>query len=279
MTSRLPPRLRRRLLVPLGALAVLVTLAIAAPWLSSTPPNAIPADGVITSLPPTVEHPFGTDPSGRDVLSRVLHGTRVSLGVALMSVTIATTVGALFGAVAGWIGGAVDALCMRLLDVAMAIPRLLLLLSVSALWGALPLTGLVLLLGLTGWYEVARLVRGDVRALRTRDFVMAARAAGVRERRILHRHVVPHLWPTLVVTATLGVAHTIALEAGLSYLGLGVQPPQASWGTILSDGSGLAATHWWLTLFPGLVVVAAVLTCNALGDALREALAPRQVAA
>ncbi len=270
---------RRRTLVPLLALACFVVLALGAPWLAPAPPNAIPADGLIQSLPPTVEHPFGTDPLGRDVLSRMLHGARVSLSVAFLSVALASLVGTTYGAAAGWIGGRVDALCMRLLDVALAVPRLLVLLLMSALWGTLPLHTLVLLLGLTGWYDVARLVRSDVRGLRERDFVLAARATGVREARILWRHVVPHVWPTLVVTATLGVANTIALEAGLSFLGLGVQPPDASWGTILRDGQLPGGARWWLTVFPGAALVLAVLTCNALGDALRESFAPRQVAA
>lgn len=266
------------MLIPVGALVCFAVLALFAPWLAPVPPNAIPADGLIQSLPPSVEHPFGTDPVGRDVLSRLLHGARVSLSVAFLSVALASLVGTTYGAAAGWIGGRVDALCMRLLDVALAVPRVLLLLMVLAFWGTVPLPTLVLLLGLTGWYDVARLVRSDVRALRDRDFVLAARATGVREARILWRHVVPHVWPTLVVTATLGVANAIALEAGLSYLGLGVQPPDASWGTMLSDGNIPGGARWWLTLFPGTAIVLAVLACNALGDALRESLAPRQVA-
>ncbi len=268
-----------RLVIPLASLVALAAVAVAAPWLSPFPPNEIPAEGIIASLAPTLSHPFGTDSAGRDVLSRVLDGARVSLGVALLSVLLASTVGTLYGAASGWIGGIIDAACMRVLDVLMSIPRLLVLLCVAALWGALPLTGIVLLLGLTGWYDVARLVRADVQGLRSREFVLAARATGVREARILWQHVLPHVLPTLAVTATLGVAHTIAFEAGLSYLGLGVQPPQASWGSILSDGTALGIGRWWVTVFPGLAIVGAVLVCNALGDALREALAPRQVAA
>lgn len=280
-----PARLRhaaatRRVVVPFIALLVLGALALLAPWLSLAPPNAIPADGVISSLEPSMTHPFGTDPLGRDVLSRIIYGTRVSLGIAMLSVLLATTVGAAYGALAGWIGGLADGAAMRLLDVAMSVPRLLVLLCVSALWDGLEITGLVLMLGLTGWYDIARLVRGEVRTLRTRDFVSAARASGVHEARILMRHVIPHVWPIIAVTATLGIANTISLEAGLSFLGLGVQPPDASWGTMLADNRGaLGAARWWLTLFPGLAVVTTVLACNALGDALRDALVPGQVAA
>lgn len=278
-TPHRTPQRRRGLHIPLAAVLTLLLLAIAAPMLAPWSPDAIPDEGVIRSVAPTAAHPFGTDAVGRDVLSRVLHGARVSLGVAFLSVTLATTLGTLFGALAGWAGGVVDTVCMRLLDVAMAVPRLLVLLCVSALWGALPLLGLVLLLGLTGWYDIARLVRGEVQSLRQRDFVLAARATGIGEHRILWRHVAPHLWPTLVVAASLGVANTIALESGLSFLGLGVQPPQASWGAILSGANGLGMAQWWLITFPGLAIVGSVLACNALGDALRDTLTPRQLAA
>lgn len=269
----------RRVVVPLLALLVLGTLALVAPWLSLASPNAIPTAGVISSLEPSMTHPFGTDPLGRDVLSRIIYGTRISLGIAMLSVLLATTVGVAYGALAGWLGGIIDGAAMRLLDVAMSVPRLLVLLCVATLWDGVEVSGLVLLLGLTGWYDIARLVRGEVRTLRSRDFVSAARASGVREARILMRHVIPHVWPIIAVTATLGIANTIALEAGLSFLGLGVQPPNASWGTMLADNRGaLGAARWWLTLFPGLAVVTTVLACNALGDALRDALAPGQVA-
>jgi peptide/nickel transport system permease protein len=278
MTSpaRLVPR-HQRIVVPSIALLVLAGLALAAPWLASVPPNAIPEDGLILSLPPSATHPFGTDPLGRDVLSRVLHGARVSLAIAVLSVALSCLLGLLYGATSGWCGGRADAVASRLLDVAMSVPRLLLLLVVASLWGPLSLGWLVLLLGVTGWFHVARLIRSEVRTLREREFVLAARAIGVREVRILWRHVVPHVWPTLAVSATLGVAHTIALEAGLSYLGLGVQPPEASWGTLLSDGAVPGVGRWWLTLFPGAAIAIAVLAGNALGDALRDTLARRQV--
>ena len=153
------------------------------------------------------------------------------------------------------------------------------LLAITALWDRLELVSLILLIGCTGWYDVARIVRGEIRALLGRDFIVAAEASGVGRSRVFWRHLLPHLLPVLAVTATLGVANTIALEAGLSYLGLGVQPPQASWGTIMSDGAAVIDSHWWLTVFPGLAVIMAILACNALGDALRDAFAPEQVPA
>jgi peptide/nickel transport system permease protein len=279
MNGALRSRARlRRVAPPALALLVLAGLALAAPWLASVPPNEIPSDGLL-SRPPSLAHPFGTDPLGRDVLSRVLHGARVSLSVAVLSVALSCLLGTVYGATSGWCGGWIDTVATRVLDVVLAVPRVMLLLVVAALWGPLSLPWLVLLLGLTGWFDVARLIRSEVRTLREREFVLAARATGVRGVRILWRHVVPHVWPTLAVTATLGVAHTVALEAGLSLLGLGVQPPQASWGTLLTDGAVPGIGRWWLTLFPGIAIVSAVLAGNALGDALREPVAPSQVGA
>lgn len=270
----------RRVLVPLALLGALISLALAAPWLSPAPPNEIAVSGLAATAPPSWAHPFGLDTYGRDVLSRVLHGARVSLAVATLSVTLAALVGVVYGTFAAWAGGWVDAALMRLLDVALSTPRLLLLLCVTALWGTVSVTGLVLLLGVTGWFDIARLVRGEVRAILTRDFTAAARATGVPAPRLLWRHVTPHLIPTLAVWATLAVANAIALEAGLSYLSLGVQPPHASWGNILLEAtSGFVRANWWMVLFPGLAIVITALACNALGDALRDQFAPRQVGA
>ena len=176
-------------------------------------------------------------------------------------------------------GGAVERLLMRGLDVALSIPRLLLLLAVTAFWNKLPLGALIVLLGTTGWFDVARLVRGEIQALVQREYVLAARATGVGRFRLLARHLLPHLVPLLIVSATLNVASTIGLEAGLSYLGLGVQPPTPSWGTILNEGSGLIYSQWWVTFFPGLAIIASVLACHTLGDALRDLFSLDQVPA
>jgi peptide/nickel transport system permease protein len=277
--ARVAGALPRRLRLPLLFVGLLVAVALAAPLLAPHAPR-VPDDVVaLRNLAPRADHPFGTDQLGRDVLSLVLHGARVSLAFAVGSVLVSLTLGTGYGALAALRGGLADRLLMRALDVALALPRLLLLLAVTAFWGPLPLPALVALVGATGWFDIARLVRGDVQALLTRDFVLAARALGVPTPRLFARHVAPHLLPTLAVTATLGVAHTIALEAGLSYLGLGIQPPLASWGTILSDGAGVVDAQWWLTAFPGLATVIAVLACNALGDALRDTFAPAQVGA
>lgn len=273
------PRRRKNWRLPLAFVVVLVLIAVLAPVLSPYPPGQPKNYDDLLYLSPSASHPFGTDGLGRDVLARVIYGSRVSLSLAFASVSLALILGTCYGAVAGMVGGVVDRVLMRGLDVALSIPRLLLLLAVTAFWNALPIYALILLLGTTGWFDVARLVRGEIQALVKRDFIVAARATGVGRLRLLSRHLLPHLVPLLIVSATLNVAGTIALEAGLSYLGLGVQPPHPSWGTILNDGSGLIDSQWWLTLFPGLAIIAAVLACHTLGDALRERFSLDQVPA
>ncbi len=265
--------------VPLALVLLLVMVAVFAPLIAPYPLTLQPDYDAIKNWPPSGAHPFGTDGFGRDVLSRVIYGSRISLTLACAAVFLALLLGTCYGAVAGLVGGAVDRWLMRLLDVALSIPRLLLLLAVTAFWGALPLSALIVLLGTTGWFDVARLVRGEVQSIAQRDFILAAHAGGVPRRRMLGKHLLPHLLPLLVVSATLNVAGTIALEAGLSYLGLGVQPPADSWGRIINEGAGVIGAQWWLTLFPGLAIVTAVLACHALGDALRDLFAMDQVPA
>lgn len=227
--------------------------------------------------PPSLDHPFGTDQASRDVLARVLVGARVSLSVAALSVLISATIGTLYGLVAGYVGGALDAAMMRLIDALLSIPRVLLLIAVLALWYPVPLTGLIALLGLTGWFGVSRLVRAEVRASRNTEYVFAAHALGAGHWRVMLRHLLPNVLAPVIVAATLGVGNVIVLEAGLSYLGVGVQQPLPSWGSIFLDGSGSFATAWWVALFPGIAIVATVLAFNVLGDALRDLLDPRQV--
>lgn len=227
--------------------------------------------------PPSAAHPFGTDEASRDVFARVLLGARVSLSVAALSVLISITIGTLYGLVAGYAGGRVDSALMRLIDAMLSIPRVLLLLAVLALWYPVPVTGLILLLGLTGWFGVSRLVRAEVRVARNRDFISAARALGASHARIMLRHLLPNVLAPVIIAATLGVGNVIVLEAGLSYLGIGVQQPLPSWGSIFLDGSASMATAWWVALFPGLAIVITVLAFNVLGDSLRDLLDPRQV--
>lgn len=257
-------------------LALLVLLALLAPWLAPYDPTAQPDIIALQSLPPSLAHPFGTDEFSRDVLSRVIFGARISLAVAALSTLVATTLGTAYGAAAGYVGGTVDGILMRLVDAGLAVPRVLLLIVVVALWGALPIPALAILLGATGWFGVSRLVRGQVLALREREFVVAARALGAGGPRVLLRHILPNVLPTIIVAAALGVGQVVVLEAGLSYLGLGVQPPAASWGSIIQDGADQVAQLWWISLFPGLMIVITALAATALGDALERALDPRR---
>jgi peptide/nickel transport system permease protein len=257
-------------------LVVLVT-ALCAPLLAPYDPT-VQLDIVrLAARPPSLAHPFGTDTFSRDVLSRMIYGARISLAIAFVAVTLSMTFGILIGAVAGFAGGAIDALLMRIVDAALSIPRLLLLIVVVALWGDVGVPALTLLLAGTGWFGVSRLVRAETLAVRDRDFVIAARALGTAPTRILTRHVLPNVVAPGLVAAALAIGNVILLEAGLSYLGIGVRPPTASWGGVIQEGAERVSDLWWLTLFPGLAILVTVFACNALGDALREALDPRQL--
>lgn len=258
--------------VALAFLMLLVLLAIVARFVAPYDPIHQPLEDTLKNLPPSLAHPFGTDQYNRDVLSRVIYGARVSLGVGVFAVLVSATVGTLYGALAGFFGGAVDSIAMRFVDVALAVPRVLIVIIVVALWHNLGALHLVLLLGLTGWLSLSRLVRAHVLTLAGRDFALAARALGVTRWRVLWRHVLPNVSSTIIVAAALGVGNVIALEAGLSYLGIGVPPPDASWGNIMRDGMETFTTAWWTVLFPGLAITMTVLASNALGDALRDAL-------
>lgn len=257
-------------------LAALVIAALLAPWIAPYDPNAQPDIVGLKDLAPSLRHPFGTDPYSRDVLSRVLFGARISLSVGALATAIAMTLGTAYGAIAGYVGGIIDTVLMRVVDALLAIPRVLLLVALVALWHTLPLWMLIVVLGATGWFGVSRLVRAQVLAIRERDYVRAAEALGVPGWRILVRHVLPNVLPTVIVAATLGIGQVILLEAGLSYLGLGVQPPTASWGNIIQDGADQVATLWWVSLFPGLLIVTTAIACTALGDALEAALDPHR---
>jgi peptide/nickel transport system permease protein len=258
-------------------IVVLYTVALFANVLAPYDPNAQRDVVAGKENPPSAQHPFGTDNFARDVLSRMLHGARISLSVATLAVLLSATIGIAYGLVAGYAGGRVDALMMRLLDALLSIPRLLLLMAVLATWGRAPLGALIVLLGVTGWFAVSRLVRAEAHSLRRRDFVVAAHALGARPHEIILRHLLPNVLAPVIVAATLGIANVIILEAGLSYLGIGTREPTASWGSILRDGSDAFGTAWWLMLFPGLAIVVTVLAFNTVGDALRDALDPRQL--
>ena len=262
------------------ALVVLLLVALSAvfaPVLAPYDPERQLDIERLHSQPPSAAHPFGTDPVSRDVLSRLIYGSRVSLAVGLGSVALAMSFGIAVGIVAGYLGGAVDAVLMRLVDAAISVPRLLVLIMVAALWGRLGIVPLTLLMAGTGWFTVSRLVRAETLALRDREFVLAARALGVPTPRLLVRHVLPNVIAPALVAAALSIANVILLEAALSYLGIGIETPAASWGTIIQEGAERVAELWWLTLFPGLAILVTVFACNALGDALRDAFDPRHL--
>lgn len=257
-------------------LAVIALAALLAPWLTPYDPTQ-PLDMAAGAQPPSAAHWLGTDLASRDLLSRLLFGARVSLGISVVAVAVATIVGTAWGAVAGYAGGWVDRVLMHVVDAGLAIPRILLLLGIVALWGTLSTTSLVLLLGLTGWFGASRLVRAEVRATRERDFAIAARASGASPSRVLVRHVLPHAMTPMLVAATLGVGQVVIVEAGLAFLGYGVAPPAASWGSLIGDGRDALGTAWWISVFPGIALSATILAINVLGDRLRAALGAHQL--
>jgi ABC-type dipeptide/oligopeptide/nickel transport system permease subunit len=261
-----------------GTILLLALLALAAPIVARHDPFGI---DLINSLqPPSPQHWFGTDIQGRDVWARLVYGARVSLSVGIISQGIALTLGVILGLIAGYYGRWVDELVMRLADVTLAFPTLLLLIAlVAALQPSLPVVFATI--GLVGWAGMARLVRGQVLVVRELEFVQAERALGAGDIRILIRHILPSVVAPVVIAATLGVAGAIMAESSLSFLGLGVQPPTPSWGSMIADGRDLYQLRHapWTSVFPGLAIGAAVLGFNLLGDALRDALDPRAVRA
>ena len=261
-------RSSRAALVVLG---IIVLAGVLAPLIAPYDPSAQPDIVAMKDLPPSLAHPFGTDPYSRDVLSRVLYGARLSLLIGVLATIVSLTIGVAYGAIAGYAGGLVDTFMMRVLDALLSIPRLLLLIGILVAWPRFSVGALVLFLGFTGWFGLSRIVRGQVLALKHAEFVTAAQALGASRRRILWRHLLPNLVSPIVVAATLGVAHVIVLEAGLSYLGIGVPQPLASWGNIIQDGSDQVATLWWMSLFPGLFMVLTVMTLNILAESLNDA--------
>ncbi|MEO7040442.1 MAG: ABC transporter permease [Gemmatimonadaceae bacterium] len=262
--------------IALFALLAMYVLSALAPWLATHDPIALLPQAFVNH-PPTRELLFGTDFVGRDVFSRVLYGTRLSLSIALLATIVSIVLGTTYGLIAGFVGGALDTAMIRLLDAFLAIPRIVLLIAISALWAPLSVTSLVLILGLTAWFGTSRLVRAEVLSLKGRDMVAAARALGASDLAIVRRHVLPNVLTPVIVSATLGVAGVIINEATLSFLGIGISDPAPSLGNIIRDGSPFIATAWWVALFPGLALVITAMAYNLAGDGLRDALDPRQV--
>jgi peptide/nickel transport system permease protein len=247
-------------------------LAMLAPWISPYDPDDINVKAIL--LEPSAQHWMGTDGLGRDVLSRMLYGGRISLLVGLVAVGISTAIGILLGALAGYYRGWVDTLIMRLVDVMLSIPSFFLILAVIAFLTP-SIYNVMIVIGLTSWMGVTRLVRAEFLSLSSREFVQAARTLGAKDARLIFSHLLPNSLTPIIVSSVLGVAGAVLLESGLSFLGLGVQAPQASWGNILSDGKNYIQFAWWLSLFPGLAILMTVLGYNLLGEGLRDALDPR----
>ncbi len=260
-------------------LALIGLAAVAAPLVSRGDPTAqgdVAATRFVRPFATDAHgafHPLGTDRFGRDVWTRLVYGARISLGVGVLAVALSIAIGVAVGAVAGYWGGPVRALLMGLTDLTLAVPRVVLLLLLAALWR--PSAALVIVvLGLTGWMSVARLVHGEVRALAARPFVEGARALGAARLGVLWRHILPNALTPVIVAAALGVGNAIMLEAGLSFLGLGVQPPTASWGNMIASGRDTLVNAPWVATAPGFALVLVVVACTLLGDAVQDALEP-----
>jgi len=271
---------KRNKLAIFGAATLLILSLIAAVfWVFSILEVHFPRDPTATELSvqlqaPSRKHPFGTDQLGRDVLARMAHGTRISLLVGFVAVGVAITIGVFIGSIAGYFGRWVDALLMRLVDVVMCFPTFFLILTVVALlkpnfWNVM------IVIGLTGWTGTARFVRAEILSIKERDYVKAIEAVGAKRRKIIFKHILPNALAPVLVSATLGVAGAILTEAGLSFLGFGVQPPRPTWGNILAEGRLYIFDAWWLTLFPGLAILITVLSFNLFGEGLRDAFSRR----
>ena len=264
---------RNRLAVAgLFMIIIIFLIAIFAAVLSPYDPDK--TDVSVKLKPPSSRYYLGTDQLGRDVFSRMLHGSRISLTVGFIAVAISIFIGVLVGATAGYYGGWVDSFLMRFVDTMLCFPSFFLILTIVALLGP-DIKNIMIVIGITSWEGTARFVRAEFLSLRERDFVQAARSLGVRDLRIIFRHILPNALAPVFVTATLGVASAILIEASLSFLGFGVQPPAPSWGNILTEGRTYIFDSWWLTVFPGLAILIAVLSFNLVGDGLRDALDPR----
>ena len=253
-------------------IVLIFLLAMLAPLIAPYDPNEINVKAIL--LGPSMQHWMGTDGLGRDVLSRMLHGGRISLLVGLVAVGISTLIGILLGAIAGFYRGWVDVLIMRLVDVMLSIPSFFMILAVIAFLTP-SIINIMIVIGLTSWMGVTRLVRAEFLSLCEREYVMASRTLGAKDYRLIFKHLLPNSLTPIIVSAVLGVAGAVLMESGLSFLGLGVQAPQASWGNILTDGKEYIQFAWWLSLFPGLAILITVLGYNLLGEGLRDALDPR----
>ena len=269
---------RDRSMVIAGVVIAAIAIpCLMAPLIAPYDPRYQPNIVTLKNAAPSLAHLMGTDGASRDILSRLLHGGRLSLTLALFATLVSVTVGTAYGAIAGYSSGLTASILERVLDTLLSIPRLLVLIVIFATWDNIEITGFIIILGITGWYGLARLVRGQVLALKSQDFVASARALGATQARIVIRHILPNVVTPVVVAATLGLGQIIILEAGLSWLGIGLKVPTASWGNMIQEGSDQMTNHWWISFFPGMALVLIVMAFNILGDGLLRALSPRQL--
>jgi len=264
---------RNRLAVCAGiVVGILVVLAVMAPLLAPWDPHKPDTRRILAG--PSASHWLGTDQLGRDVLARVLYGARISLAVGFISVGIAAVIGIILGSAAGYHGGLADAVIMRVVDLMLVFPRFFLLLAVLAFLQPSIWT-IMAVIGVTGWMGVARLVRAEFLTLKEREFVIWSESVGASASRVIFRHILPNAMAPVLVAMTLGIPAAILTESGLSFLGLGVQPPYATWGNMLNDGKDSIEIAWWMTVYPGLAILVTVLSYNLLGEGIRDALDPR----
>lgn len=277
MNKKVLQRFLHHRLAVASAIFLLLVLLVAFPLASVVTPAAPDRiDLKAIGIAPNLAHPLGTDMTGRDLWSRLVYGGRVSMSVGVVAVSIYVTLGVLLGSLAGYYGGRIDSWIMRFTEVVMAFPTLIILITIVAIVGP-GLFNSMIAIGLIGWTGIARLVRGQILSLREMDFVMAARAVGARQGRILMQHVLPNVVAPIIVAATFGIAGAILTEAGLSFLGLGIKPPTPSWGNMINEAQQLTIIESkpWLWLGPGLMITLSVLAINFIGDGLRDALDPR----
>lgn len=265
-------RKNRLAIAGLAVVLLLFLVAFLAPILSSYSPTAYDLDAIL--LPPSASHPFGTDEEGRDVLSRMIYGTRISLSVGFVAVGLYVVIGVILGALAGYFGGWVDILISRAIEIMICFPTFFLILAVLAFVGP-SLVNIMVVIGLTSWPGIARLVRGEFLKLRGQDFVLAGKVSGAGAARLIFRHILPNSLAPVFVSATFGVASAILIESSLSFLGFGVQPPTPSWGEILSQSRDFMDIAWWLAMFPGLAIFVSITAYNLVGEGLRDAIDPR----
>jgi peptide/nickel transport system permease protein len=278
--TALPRRRDRRWppLVPLAIVAVLVVCGLFAPWLAPHSPvegslgDRLAAPFGMDNAKPG--HPLGTDRHGRDTLSRLLHGARISLSVSVVGITLTGAVGALIGLLAGFFGGWPETILMRLVDISLSLPGILIAVLLSVVFEP-SFTNVIIVVVFLLWPSYARLVRGETLAVKQQEFVALARVAGCSSLTIMFRHIVPNLLPSILVLATLHVGYVIVLEAALSFLGVGIPPPTPSWGVMVADGRGLIEQAWWVSILPGIAILVTVLSLNILGDWVRDRLDPK----